>query len=544
MSAVLIFAHDMSVKDILANAALPPGIDIEDLVQCFTLKEAADTLFQMKPDILLCQASPPAESKYLLYILKASELTAEPVIMGCGGEYSELAEFIDAGVTRFVPAPMDASLLSRHLKAVLNIKNNEQQTEGTRLSYDKLNMRLRRLQHKTFYQDVIIDQENKEDTLLDKELLLLDYGVRFNEPLFHAICVTIDALPIGAPLPERFFPIIGLSELAEAYLQTWFCETVTYINGNSITLLLNYSDPKLSVPEICQALLRSLQAAISCYGNYAVTIGISQCSRQMFKIDRLVSEAKIAIGERLNIGFDKVIAYDSALIKAMDPDIILTEEKKERLRKSICAYDALECRHMVNEIIDTLSFENATPNIYIGVVELLNNTITETVNDIRRNFIRRGKQVSWGLNMPPLLDDLYSIEAVGAAECKWVIDVIDGLRQAVDSPEDSAARVIKLYIKEHLSEQISLNILAEQVSLTPSYVSAKFKQETGMSYTEYLMRVRINHAKELLAHSRDKISEIALACGFSDNRHFSRIFARRTGMTPSQFREIHFITSN
>jgi len=63
-----------------------------------------------------------------------------------------------------------------------------------------------------------------------------------------------------------------------------------------------------------------------------------------------------------------------------------------------------------------------------------------------------------------------------------------------------------------------------------------FKQVTGISFKEYLNKVRIEEAKSLLEHTDYSIMEIAVACGYSDQSYFTKVFKKATGITPKQYR--------
>lgn len=81
--------------------------------------------------------------------------------------------------------------------------------------------------------------------------------------------------------------------------------------------------------------------------------------------------------------------------------------------------------------------------------------------------------------------------------------------------------------------------IAAQCGLSPAYFATAFKGATGMSPTAWLMQQRIERARHLLRRGRGSLLEIALACGFSDQPHFTRQFTRITGMSPGQWRTAH-----
>ena len=82
---------------------------------------------------------------------------------------------------------------------------------------------------------------------------------------------------------------------------------------------------------------------------------------------------------------------------------------------------------------------------------------------------------------------------------------------------------------------LNLNSIAEHFSLTPSYLSQKFKKNFGKSVNDYLYEIRIVHAKQLLTDSNLKIAEISQLTGFVDSNAFIRIFKKYVGTTPRKY---------
>ncbi|WP_151734945.1 AraC family transcriptional regulator ['Paenibacillus yunnanensis' Narsing Rao et al. 2020] len=92
------------------------------------------------------------------------------------------------------------------------------------------------------------------------------------------------------------------------------------------------------------------------------------------------------------------------------------------------------------------------------------------------------------------------------------------------------------YIGRHYAAELRLSGLAAQASLSERQFSRLFKRQTGMGFTEYMQGIRMEAACRLLLESRSSVAEIAAAVGYSDLKFFHRLFKRKTGMTPRQFR--------
>lgn len=93
------------------------------------------------------------------------------------------------------------------------------------------------------------------------------------------------------------------------------------------------------------------------------------------------------------------------------------------------------------------------------------------------------------------------------------------------------------YIEEHYQDKISVTDLAEQLFLSPNYLSSLFKKHTGSSISEYITLCRIRKAKELMAESNTlKSYEVADLVGYSDYEHFRKVFKKYVGINPAKYR--------
>lgn len=103
---------------------------------------------------------------------------------------------------------------------------------------------------------------------------------------------------------------------------------------------------------------------------------------------------------------------------------------------------------------------------------------------------------------------------------------------------------VKEYIKEHYAQEIHLSDLAIVMHLSSSYLSTKFKKEVGYSFTEYLVRFRMNKAKEFLEAGKINCKEAAERVGYTDYVQFSKMFKKYIGVTPTYLLKNNINTSN
>ena len=92
------------------------------------------------------------------------------------------------------------------------------------------------------------------------------------------------------------------------------------------------------------------------------------------------------------------------------------------------------------------------------------------------------------------------------------------------------------YIHKHFERNLSLGDMAKYVFLSPGYFTHAFKEETGVSPIQYLLKIRVERACELLCETDDKMIDIALAVGFSHPQRFNESFKKYAGVSPTEFR--------
>lgn len=102
---------------------------------------------------------------------------------------------------------------------------------------------------------------------------------------------------------------------------------------------------------------------------------------------------------------------------------------------------------------------------------------------------------------------------------------------------NEALRRVMSYVKEHYTEEISLETAAEIAGYSPSHFMRFFRDETGGTFTGYLMDYRLSYASYLLRESSGKISDIAMNCGFNNLSYFIRSFKQRYGLSPRDYRK-------
>ncbi|WP_106767082.1 AraC family transcriptional regulator [Paenibacillus faecalis] len=93
------------------------------------------------------------------------------------------------------------------------------------------------------------------------------------------------------------------------------------------------------------------------------------------------------------------------------------------------------------------------------------------------------------------------------------------------------------YIQENYKEKLTLQMVADHVYMNPQYFSRIFKKEMGVTYTDYVNRLKIAHACKLLETTGYPAFRISAECGFTDPSYFNRVFCKQKNMTPKEYKK-------
>ena len=139
------------------------------------------------------------------------------------------------------------------------------------------------------------------------------------------------------------------------------------------------------------------------------------------------------------------------------------------------------------------------------------------------------------------IDRALTAEAVRAVAEEVRIEYCTRMRDL--SKKQVVSRYVVLaidYIRTHVQEPITVEQVANELSVNSSYLSKLFKKEMGKSISEYIRDSKIEIAEHMLRHLDDTSLQIANYLGFSSQSHFIQVFRKQTGMTPEEYRKKHY----
>ena len=165
-----------------------------------------------------------------------------------------------------------------------------------------------------------------------------------------------------------------------------------------------------------------------------------------------------------------------------------------------------------------------------------------------RKIVRQLEEWQIDVNIPQLEKAYFSTRVITKTQYDSVVRLVAIFAQhlssvsnqlvvkeaAAESPVVARARH---YIAEHRSEDVPLSQVARAVNMSAFYFCKVFKKATGLTFTDYLARVRVEAVKQLLLNPHTRVSEAAFEAGFQSLSQFNRVFHRIEGESPSDYRD-------
>lgn len=261
-------------------------------------------------------------------------------------------------------------------------------------------------------------------------------------------------------------------------------------------------------------------------------------------------------GEKL--GLEDIAIYDTEqqdLRKALAAQPLSRQVKAEadgiRIQQEV--HNSLDVEQALANIIrrgDTAALKAwiaSAPAVRAGVMAAdqlrqIKNTFIVAATLASRAAIQGGMDAEDALSLSDafiqkceLLTDVQRITNLQYRMVLEYTEQVENLRRSTHGSE-LAVQVVN-YIHHHLSQPITAEAIARHLYLSRPYLSAKFKEETGVSLTDFILNEKTEEAKRLLCHSDQSFMKIGDYLGFSSQSHFSRVFKKYAGCAPGVFRE-------
>ena len=312
-----------------------------------------------------------------------------------------------------------------------------------------------------------------------------------------------------------------------------------YPTERGIYGIANFSENQAkSLRRAMQLVIDVLQSQSELFDRIKVSVGLGRQSDDINELFESVREAENSVANRLISGAGRVIERSGGKESAEIVTRVITASIRHWLLKGVEILEANDIRGAIDDIARvTAAYEGMTGKAIVALCEECNqilrfglksqNALDDWTEEKLVDFHER-------LEMCNSQKDIFLLLNTYAAS---LIAHVTALRT---SENNKPVREAQKYIQENFSSTINLENISQRVGFNPTYFSSLFKRETGMNFLEYLSDVRIKEAKRMLSDPRKTIADVAADVGYSDVKHFSKLFTRITGIHPSKYRKLYY----
>ncbi|MFC0335264.1 response regulator [Paenibacillus sepulcri] len=289
------------------------------------------------------------------------------------------------------------------------------------------------------------------------------------------------------------------------------------------------SDSETNASRSIEFAKRMIEACESQEGP-SVSVGISRTMASFLKLPEAIGQTGVCMDYRMLLGKKTVLAFDAI-------ETIVSEKEKE----------SLSSVNRVAELLRTGETDGIRDSISAAYRRML--SVGASRKDIQHfciGMVERSEDVLLEFGIEPdartaveiretMLSSLILTDMMKSLE-RYLLDNAEEIRRLLSqSPKRLVAETKQIIDREYASE-LTLQTLAKRLNVNYSYLSRLIKKETGVNFTDMLWECRIEAAKVKLLKDDLKAYEIAYAVGFKDSAHFSMLFKKMAGCTPSEYK--------
>lgn len=515
-------------------------------------------IVKTKPDILITDIRMPFMDGLELAKLVKNEMPKIKIVVLSGyDDFNYAKQAISIGVEEYILKPVSGENLINQLKTIAESIQNERQDDELREKYLRDREEIRILEQQKFIHDMIDGRLSVKDSLAQgKEL-----GIDITAAYYTVILMQV--FPKNAKSGE-VDEYSGVSEEIYSRIKEIYADVehvYLYEQVGDVLCFLEKADSQEEMETNVNKEIGDIKALMANYTDRLFYISVGKPVERLRDVNASYKDASRKFAERFMCDDSYVFYGENA-------------SQRERIRETIKAEKNAGIEDINNNSdISKLDINNVDIRM-ISQKTIYNflksGTISEVDDLVEEYFDSMGKEavesillrqyvlVESMLSTVAFLENLgiskenisgilgeYSdpvrfVESTDTARTyiKGLLRLaIDYRNQMSDKRYTEIIEKAKKYIQENYqNEDMSLLSVASNVNVSSNHFSAVFRKETGETFIDYLTTVRMEKAKDLLACTSMKTSEVGFEVGYRDPHYFSYIFKKTQGMTPKDYR--------
>lgn len=493
-------------------------------------------IIKEKPDILITDIRMPFMDGLELCKLVKKELPNIKILILSGyDEFDYAKEAIRLGVTEYLLKPISSGKLLEALNGVSESIRREKEDKDLVRKYMEEMRENTEHEKQKFFEQMIAGNLSMADALETGKKYEMNLSAGMYNLLLFRFTLGEENRKSGELLGEAEYAIEKLTERLE-----YVFEFQRGVEGWAFLLM---ADNEEQMSERVKELSKDLEEIMKNYSTIAYFGGIGQPVARLRELEESFREAERALAARFTMELNRIISVeDIRMAQNVDTldDIEITsfgeiEKTRTMLEKFLNNGAEDEIDEFVDVYINELSEENLKSVLmrqYIIMdAYIVMMSFCEKIEGIEGEMQAQSEELKNSMKTSQTLEEIKNYIRMLLKKIIGVRDTISGRRYS-DIIEIAKDQIRKTY----MSDEISLNTIAAEVGMSPSYFSSIFSKEMGKTFVEYLTEIRMDRAKELLMCSSMKTSEIGYEVGYKDPHYFSYIFKKTQNCTPKEFR--------
>lgn len=493
-------------------------------------------IIKEKPDILITDIRMPFMDGLELCKLVKEELPNIKILILSGyDEFDYAKEAIRLGVTEYLLKPISSGKLLEALNGVSESIRREKEDKDLVRKYMEEMRENTKHEKQKFFEQMIAGNLSMADALETGKKYEMNLSAGMYNLLLFRFTLGEENRKSGELLGEAEYAIKKLTERLE-----YVFEFQRDVEGWAFLLM---ADNEEQMSERVKELSKDLEEIMKNYSTIAYFGGIGQPVARLRELEESFREAERALAARFTMELNRIISVeDIRMAQNVDTldDIEITsfgeiEKTRTMLEKFLNNGAEDEIDEFVDVYINELPEENLKSVLmrqYIIMdAYIVMMSFCEKIEGIEGEMQAQSEELKNSMKTIQTLEEIKNYIRMLLKKIIGVRDTISGRRYS-DIIEIAKDQIRKTY----MSDEISLNTIAAEVGMSPSYFSSIFSKEMGKTFVEYLTEIRMDRAKELLMCSSMKTSEIGYEVGYKDPHYFSYIFKKTQNCTPKEFR--------
>lgn len=487
------------------------------------------------PDIVITDIRMPGYNGVdVIRIGKEYNSDIQFIIISGYSQFDYAQNAIHYGVSDYLLKPVKAEELT---KALLRIKSridkNNQMYSQVKKAWT-LEQQNRRLYREQLIMEIA---HGKGFDVLTKDMNTLNeqYKYEFIPGFFTIVIVKADGLNFEEKTESSFLYEKIQQSLSFAFAPVMQEMQGTMLDNGTYIFLFNYENEYAEIESQIHRLLNQMLLQKDVFKKLHLTIGLGKRVNCLAEVGKSYETAYLAIKDRILVGTDRIIEGKEKIVVQDYKDYFLhTVRELENVVENL---DDKRISDIIQEWGTALSKDK----------EINGYQIEQSAKALVNSYLLSMQKNNYTLDEDDnlLKDFMKSIEnCISLGEIQ---ELLSGtLEQSLSEYRHKRAlsgskpiRDAKEYIRNNLAENLTIQEVSEYVGYSSAHFSVRFKQECGITFSDYVMESRIEKSKELLKNTRETIESIAAAVGYSDVKSFTKNFKKYTEVKPSQYRKIY-----